>query len=564
MLRKSNLNFVWIGPPKVQEGGQDVVGIYSICKNHTEFKTPEENRNSLHFWCQFDYIETYHSYFIAKGFKVILHSIEDYLNKLITNKDEDGIKVKDIFNELIMDPHRNKIVDRVYFKDLFFLVLLSKEGGYCLDTNIQALQTAPVNFKEYPKYHFPILNKKIFEVWMQYCPEKDKPRALASLHYYLEKHLLTKEIFAKFSYAKPYHDRIGNAIVAAVTLGRKEVKLDLTQTWQFEHTLNSNVTMPEFNLFKEYYNSHRKYRENNYLKFHDHIAFGKRNALQFSLEHGINPNAKINTQIENKNRILVKKNEALINIAFFAIFNKNGLDCAKLLLEKKADIDNIYLYSKDNKSFIERSVLTDAINNKSNEGLNLALQYGAKVSLILNNQSPLLLAIQFNFGIEVLLKNKADPNQRWQGQTHTPLLLAVIKNNIEAIKLLLNYKATPNMTGGRYQDLEKTIVSIAPLHIALEKNYIEIVELLLLHGANPNICFEYKINKTNYVSTAYQIKTSDECKKLLDNERQSKIINSSFFATPIKIAKLPLPLDSALSSILPLREEPYNKKFKFQ
>ena len=60
----------------------------------------------------------------------------------------------------------------------------------------------------------------------------------------------------------------------------------------------------------------------------------------------------------------------------------------------------------------------------------------------------------------------------------TPLIIATIKKNHEAIQLLFEYGAQVNVM----DNIRRT-----PLHIAAERGYIEIIGLLLNSGANANV-----------------------------------------------------------------------------
>ena len=65
----------------------------------------------------------------------------------------------------------------------------------------------------------------------------------------------------------------------------------------------------------------------------------------------------------------------------------------------------------------------------------------------------------------------------------TPLYQAVDMDKIEHVKLLLKYKADPNISQND---------GLTPLHTAVTKQTANIVECLLSHGANPNLkskCF---------------------------------------------------------------------------
>lgn len=104
----------------------------------------------------------------------------------------------------------------------------------------------------------------------------------------------------------------------------------------------------------------------------------------------------------------------------------------------------------------------------------------------LTSNSPLLKIVKYeelvDF-VELMLKHKANPNVH-ATLLYTPIHIAVIHGNYEAICVLLRFGAHPN---------EKNKLEETPLHTALKQdlfctglreNRVAIVKLLLQHGAN--------------------------------------------------------------------------------
>lgn len=213
---RSPLNFVWVGPPKIKDGGHDVSAINSIHANYVKFNAPASDRNPIVFWCQKEYCDQYKEYFNSKNIPVVVNAIEDYLSSTESkNDDEINQKVLAVFKQIIEDKEkRNRIVDRVCFKDLFFLLLSANEGGYVLDTNMQARQDSPLNFPEYEKHHYPVVQNMGnstdvvgVDVWMMYFPRtaQAKARARQSLDLYLEKYQGVRDLFTTEGYTEKYH-----------------------------------------------------------------------------------------------------------------------------------------------------------------------------------------------------------------------------------------------------------------------------------------------------------------------------------------------------------------------
>jgi hypothetical protein len=82
--------------------------------------------------------------------------------------------------------------------------------------------------------------------------------------------------------------------------------------------------------------------------------------------------------------------------------------------------------------------------------------------------------------LELLLKYKADPNQRdrvREKESETALHLAARNSDESAVELLLKYKADPNA---------RTDSGITPLHWAAQSDNAPIIDMLLAHKANAN------------------------------------------------------------------------------
>ncbi|KAK4076779.1 uncharacterized protein Triagg1_4382 [Trichoderma aggressivum f. europaeum] len=78
----------------------------------------------------------------------------------------------------------------------------------------------------------------------------------------------------------------------------------------------------------------------------------------------------------------------------------------------------------------------------------------------------------------LLLAHKADPNLVLKEREGTPLVIAIMLENMELVKLLVENGADVNQK----IDYERT-----PVYMATYKNHVEIVRYLLSHNADPNI-----------------------------------------------------------------------------
>lgn len=358
----SRLKFAWFGPPRFNQGGQDVIGPETIYHNLEKF-TPADSRNPLTFFCQAKYIKEYEDYFKKKNMQITVSSVEDYFKQCKadlaaakkgdakTDAKEDKsvdtpkarvIEVEAIYNESVLNEKRGKIIDLVYMKDLFFSFLLATEGDYVLDTNVQASSEKAVAFPAYDKFHMPWVTN-IPEVWMLYAPPGDLKRAQKCFADYLQRYSNAAEIFSKHGYSEEYHKKAGQTAVFAVALAdskqskRKYVTEDCG-IWDCGQLAGISITVPEIFVAKEYYNSHLKNREHSYGAPHTHVLCGIPERLQQDLSYGISPDLVANPRRQVETTLdYDADNETLLHIAIRYAGSKDHLKCAELLLKAGAD-----------------------------------------------------------------------------------------------------------------------------------------------------------------------------------------------------------------------------------
>ena len=154
---------------------------------------------------------------------------------------------------------------------------------------------------------------------------------------------------------------------------------------------------------------------------------------------------------------------------------ENGyIDIVKLLLKAGADpnIENCFLveegqffidknnqYVEDNEVLILEQIIQEIQNLKTTSVLHVAIKKNDIESL------------------KLLLEYGANPNVVDLGYC-SPLHWAAAKNNLTATKILLEAKVDPNL-----QDLAKSTA----LHEAVRKKNLEIIKLLIINGADPNL-----------------------------------------------------------------------------
>ena len=248
--------------------------------------------------------------------------------------------------------------------------------------------------------------------------------------------------------------------------------------------------------WRTYYNTHKIHVEHLLSPTHCHVISGERERLAFDLDHGINPDLEANPlrkydidpEIEHD-----ATNQTLLHLAMWYSAHEKVRQCAQLLLERGADVNRVHsltCYSKQHPNGITRQKcpLSYALLSESEEAVNILFTYARQpiqVNLILNNESLLIFAVHNKTGIELLLKHGADPNLTWPEQNDTPLSVAVREKNVEAVKLLLDA------------------------------------------GANPQAIVRGNIGKYYYETSIEKIKTSAECKHLIETAIKNRPLSGN-------------------------------------
>ncbi len=525
MKPRSALNYVWVGPPRLKKGGHDVIGINSLWQNYETHHFNETDRNPLVFWCQSQYCEDYKAYFNQQKMKVAVKSIDAFLEeKLVGQKEIPIEKINAVFKKLTKDPERNKIIDYVCIKDLFYLLILATNGGYVIDTNVLAADDKPVTFpagKEEPTHFtFPFLDNNVPEVWMQFCPPEDQDTIISSIACWFR--LFENASFPK-PYTEDYHAKVAALGVNAISCGdlamfTKICRVNPANFWCCETSEQASIIhLAQFNLTKEYFNSHLQHRQEAFSGQHVHIIYGEAKKVKFDCEHGLNVKETRTISRLGECKLHCDKIESItpLHMAFMYSGSTNEYyECAKILLDYDADINAKYTITHTTGRIEESSPLRDAIKNNCERRVSLALAHKANVTTLLNNESPLLSAVKFNFGVPQLLEAKADPNQQWEGQVVTPLISAVERNKLNLVKLLLQHGADVNLQMPRKDELGRVIFESA-IHVALQESTDDILEELLKHNPNLEAPLSVQVKDKLYQTPVEKIATSDKCKAIL-------------------------------------------------
>lgn len=551
-MKQPNLHFTWIGEPRFAAGGQDVIGPSSFSTNFNTFYSSSQPRPNMKFWCQEEYADDYRNYFSKHEITIEVCAIGAYLVQHTEQSPYAKVLINH-YQELLANPARNHILDRILFKDPFVYFLLATEGGYTLDTNVQALADLPVYLPEYPNFRFPYLEEtdELFgtgDVWILYSPPHDPRRAQACL----EKYFTLYEQKTKFVelYSKKHHMIAGEIAVSALLLTESRPFYNdqdnpLAQVWKCQKFIKLDVEITNLGVTKEYYNSHYFKQEHRYGAPHMHVYYNQLTRLRWDLEHGIHVDVTNNpSQLYQPTIALSAENQTLLHLAVLTDCETNSYACIRLLLKHGADPNRIHRLSINHSSpttpeLIEESAVTLAIKMRTQPLLALLFsdsQAPIAIDRIIDNKSLLLLAAEERCGLETILAQGADPNQIWEGQTKTPLMHAILTNNIEAVSLLLSFGALPNLSIKHHPDLVLccSCDKLIPLHLALavEDPQPEIVKKLLQAGASLSEKTSYWIDGKKYSFTPYNIPTSDACRSVVHphplRQHQNSIMHRVF------------------------------------
>ena len=252
-----NLNFIWVGKPRSQLGGPlgtDLAHVAQMAKKAD---------NPISFYCLEEHKTEYENIVKKNKIKnVSVISIDEHIETMAKTQNfgEQGIQMQSMRNELLKPP-RDRIIDKVTFKDAFSLFILATKGGYTLDTNIQLDSTGKkkFTFPERTEFSHPWGGSGLPEVWMMYAPQQSQ-HAQKALNHYLKNWGDVQDIIRDNLKNPPaiydYHSEITGLMTDSVD--NRKFHTD----WKFAmFNQGYKATIPALPIAKNYGNSHKPYIE---------------------------------------------------------------------------------------------------------------------------------------------------------------------------------------------------------------------------------------------------------------------------------------------------------------
>jgi len=282
------LNYLWIGPPRPPKTdswgnvvyGSDVQDVIEMAK---------KAKNPICYYCLDEHTESFKKVFAEQGVSVKVVSVDTYLKEMKSHSDPQIQKYADkmikVRHELLKKP-RDRIVDRVTFKDAFSLFLLATQGGYTLDTSVKLMDGKTevtfeaqnhfkcpyskviVGFDEYRNEINELVKEPLYEslneCWMMYASPKalEEPRKM--LDNYLSSWDHIQDIIRgnekEIARIMEFHSGITRLMIDSITLGQSLIEETQQRDPNWEYTIDTvekRGKMKNLSLEKLYGNTHK-------------------------------------------------------------------------------------------------------------------------------------------------------------------------------------------------------------------------------------------------------------------------------------------------------------------
>lgn len=248
------LHYTWIGPPPDNKGvrGHDVTCVKRMAEiNQT---------NPIKFWCLEAQAQHYQDEFKSHP-NVEVCAVEAQLREdsLYETQYQRYAQVIHELMRMVLSDERNTVRDRVTIKDAFVTYLLMRHGGYTVDTNIEPVPGANVQFPEHDVFKIARVhhvNHKDMddapECFLMYMPDNsyDKKKAQAVLNDYFTTAIKCEEERGRPGFDYEY------TLGCCYILGLYNQKADFFMGDSYTRDAR-DVFFEELGVVKHYFNTHK-------------------------------------------------------------------------------------------------------------------------------------------------------------------------------------------------------------------------------------------------------------------------------------------------------------------
>ncbi|QBR83087.1 hypothetical protein E3983_01155 [Legionella israelensis] len=272
------LNYLWIGSPKMKssyEGAvlaSDVENVIEMAKNCN---------NPVCYYCLDEYKDFYENLFEEQGVDITVVSVDAYLEEMSLHEDEEFRQYAEqmlAMKHELLNPPRDRIIDRVSFKDAFSLLLLATQGNYTLDTNVKIIDGIEdkVTFDAYDAFKIPYVNLRHSinpDCWMMYASPQALEEPKKMLDYYLSNWDKVQEKIRgnerDIDHIYKYHWHITTLMIGSVYEGlcgddRRIDPNKYDKDWEFSFVRLDSLrpkNSERLSVEKHYANSHKPWHE---------------------------------------------------------------------------------------------------------------------------------------------------------------------------------------------------------------------------------------------------------------------------------------------------------------
>ncbi|HHT0594871.1 TPA: ankyrin repeat domain-containing protein [Legionella anisa] len=476
------VNYLWVGPPKIDLSGEnklgsDVEDVIDVSRRAT---------NTICYYCLDEHVQHYHDLFQKNGCHVEVKSIDKYIANMQKHENlyirEKADKMVEVRKELLTEP-RNRIIDKVTFKDAFALFLLATEGGYTLDAGIKLAEgITHFTFPEEDNFKAPVAAE--YECWMLYASPHKLYQSRIILDSYLSRwdhaQKIIREKVSDIDRISRFHGQITFLMIDSIKCGLKSIQNNHLDKWrfQFDKTNTSLAKVSGFPIIKIYRNTHKPYVEikeillkniTEYLK-QPHCNQKNRNKLVANVAKELD--TLRNTGLDNYRKMME------LNSKLHKVFE--ALEEIDMCAEKLPK-DNVKIDYHTNKAYLQLNNFLQGKAKSPVENPQLIIDnFRKKISKISPEIKTQLDSILLAKAHEDLASRRVEAIDHTDERGMTLIHLNVLSGKPEMVTALLQRNANPNI-----QDNEGKTA----LHHAVISGRRDLVVALLpkKRGANPNI-----------------------------------------------------------------------------